>query len=97
MFDLGNSLGACFEVVVEQPRKRAVTEHFDIGRGYRARKAAVGVGLHLPPHGTNERLARADFEPRLTLCKVVKEYLSVESLAKFIFCHKSLVLILRQM
>jgi hypothetical protein len=86
------SLGTCFEVVVKQPRKRAVAEHFDIGFGYRARKAAIGVWLHLPPHGTNKRLARADFEPRLSLCEVVEEFFSVESFVEFIFCHKSLFL-----
>jgi hypothetical protein len=96
LFELGNSLGTCFEVVVEQPRERAVAEHFDIGLGYRAGKTAVGVWLYLPPNGTNERLARADFEPRLSLCKIVKEHLSVESLAKFVFCHQSLVFIMRQ-
>ena len=96
MFKLSNSLGSFFEVVVEQPHERAVAEHFDIGFGYRARKTAVGVWLHLAPDGTNERLARANFEPRLTLCKVVKEHLSVESLSEFVFCHQLLVLIMQQ-
>jgi hypothetical protein len=72
---------------VKQPRKRAVTEHLNIGFGYWAREAAVGVWLHLPPHGTNKRLARADFEPRLSLCEVVKEHFPMERLAEFFFCH----------
>jgi hypothetical protein len=92
LFELSNFLGPYFKVVVKQPRKRAVAEHFDIGFGYLVREAAVGVWLHLPPHGTNERLASANFEPRLSLCEVVEQHLSMERLAEFVFCHKSLFL-----
>jgi hypothetical protein len=64
------------------------SEHFDISFGYWARKAAAGVRLHLPLDGTNERLAHADFEPRFTLCKVVKEHFPMEIFSEFVFGHK---------
>ena len=72
---------------MEQSCKRAVAEHFDIGFGDRARKTAVSVWLHFSPDSTDERLARTNFESRLPLCEVVKEHLTVESLAEFFFCH----------